>query len=145
MPRPGADGDRGDGGRIPHHRPGRRAAARQDAHGRPLLGQRQALRYEGEQLVASTGGRTEGVHQSRVGKAPGNEVKVEYSETSVLATANQASKEAPAGRLPISPVNWPSTTPMGNSHPYNPFAAAGRSEEHTSELQSPMYLVCRLL
>jgi hypothetical protein len=30
-------------------------------------------------------------------------VKVEYSETSVLATANQASKEAPAGRLPISP------------------------------------------
>src|SRR5437762_3954779 len=24
-------------------------------------------------------------------------------------------------------------------------AAAGRSEEHTSELQSPMYLVCRLL
>src|SRR5437879_8122539 len=25
------------------------------------------------------------------------------------------------------------------------FAAEGRSEEHTSELQSPMYLVCRLL
>src|SRR5437763_5446073 len=25
------------------------------------------------------------------------------------------------------------------------FAAAERSEEHTSELQSPMYLVCRLL
>src|SRR5436189_1433179 len=24
-------------------------------------------------------------------------------------------------------------------------ASAGRSEEHTSELQSPMYLVCRLL
>src|ERR1017187_9947048 len=40
---------RGDGGRIPHHPPGRRAAARQDAHGRPPLGQRQALRYEGEQ------------------------------------------------------------------------------------------------
>jgi len=53
---------RGDGSRIPHHPPGRRAAARQDAHGRPPLGQRQALRYEGEQLVASTGGRTEGVH-----------------------------------------------------------------------------------
>src|SRR5437879_10703528 len=33
--------------------------------------------------------------------------------------------------------------------PYNPVpphrAASGRSEEHTSELQSPMYLVCRLL
>src|SRR5437879_7466643 len=25
------------------------------------------------------------------------------------------------------------------------FATPGRSEEHTSELQSPMYLVCRLL
>src|SRR5437762_9247411 len=25
------------------------------------------------------------------------------------------------------------------------YAVAGRSEEHTSELQSPMYLVCRLL
>src|SRR5437879_8852512 len=25
------------------------------------------------------------------------------------------------------------------------YAAVGRSEEHTSELQSPMYLVCRLL
>src|SRR5437879_9271655 len=25
------------------------------------------------------------------------------------------------------------------------FCSAGRSEEHTSELQSPMYLVCRLL
>src|SRR5437762_12844930 len=27
----------------------------------------------------------------------------------------------------------------------NPVAARRRSEEHTSELQSPMYLVCRLL
>src|SRR5437762_9111290 len=26
-----------------------------------------------------------------------------------------------------------------------PFRALSRSEEHTSELQSPMYLVCRLL
>src|SRR5437764_8516150 len=32
-----------------------------------------------------------------------------------------------------SPLSQPST------------AASGRSEEHTSELQSPMYLVCRLL
>src|SRR5437763_2246992 len=27
----------------------------------------------------------------------------------------------------------------------DPVGEAGRSEEHTSELQSPMYLVCRLL
>src|SRR5437879_11005415 len=30
--------------------------------------------------------------------------------------------------------------PLGAKH-----GCAGRSEEHTSELQSPMYLVCRLL
>src|SRR5437879_11663016 len=32
-------------------------------------------------------------------------------------------------------------------HPSRPYRidAPGRSEEHTSELQSPMYLVCRLL
>src|SRR5437762_9112049 len=28
---------------------------------------------------------------------------------------------------------------------FDDMAAIGRSEEHTSELQSPMYLVCRLL
>src|SRR5437762_7041268 len=28
---------------------------------------------------------------------------------------------------------------------WGPRGSAGRSEEHTSELQSPMYLVCRLL
>src|ERR1022692_4446198 len=81
---------RGDGGRIPHHPPGRRAAARQDAHGRPPLGQRQALRYEGEQLVASIGGCTEGVHFGCAGEVSGNEVKLEYSEKSVLATARRA-------------------------------------------------------
>src|SRR5437762_14150516 len=32
-------------------------------------------------------------------------------------------------------LRWPSIVPLG----------ALRSEEHTSELQSPMYLVCRLL
>src|SRR5437763_10939129 len=31
------------------------------------------------------------------------------------------------------------------SRPGDHRAAPGRSEEHTSELQSPMYLVCRLL
>src|SRR5437879_9627651 len=29
--------------------------------------------------------------------------------------------------------------------PHRPTVGAARSEEHTSELQSPMYLVCRLL
>src|SRR5437762_7827031 len=34
---------------------------------------------------------------------------------------------------------------LGGVGPQIADAARGRSEEHTSELQSPMYLVCRLL
>src|SRR5437763_11117132 len=40
-----------------------------------------------------------------------------------------------AGRRPRAAL------PRGRDRPRSP----GRSEEHTSELQSPMYLVCRLL
>src|SRR5437879_8495560 len=47
-------------------------------------------------------------------------------------------------------LSWDSPTPgrrrPGDQDPADrPDLAAGRSEEHTSELQSPMYLVCRLL
>src|ERR1017187_10958850 len=45
--------------------------------------------------------------------------------------------------LPISTLKsgWTPTRPV--SHPF--VSGENRSEEHTSELQSPMYLVCRLL
>src|SRR5436189_2528902 len=44
---------------------------------------------------------------------------------------------------PDSCPNFPRRcSPRGNLHPGRD---APRSEEHTSELQSPMYLVCRLL
>src|SRR5436189_6282158 len=56
---------------------------------------------------------------------------------------------------PISCCCWPRVTPGPPSprscSPAPALSAAGkattgtRSEEHTSELQSPMYLVCRLL
>src|SRR3712207_7091299 len=36
-------------------------------------------------------------------------------------------------------------TGMPPSFTFTPFFSAGRSEEHTSELQSRQYLVCRLL
>src|SRR6476469_10611848 len=36
-------------------------------------------------------------------------------------------------------------TPVADGPPSRSPGAASRSEEHTSELQSPMYLVCRLL
>src|SRR5258708_22589481 len=39
-----------------------------------------------------------------------------------------------------APANWSSSQPSANSAP-----TSNRSEEHTSELQSPDHLVCRLL
>src|SRR5690348_18500775 len=46
--------------------------------------------------------------------------------------------------LPISPRMWVYTR---TCHPPGqvPCSNSGRSEEHTSELQSPVHLVCRLL
>src|SRR5437762_4753346 len=41
-------------------------------------------------------------------------------------------------------LTWPSTWVDHAGHDRRPTIPA-RSEEHTSELQSPMYLVCRLL
>src|ERR1017187_3218052 len=38
-----------------------------------------------------------------------------------------------------------SALPVASMRPYLLRSRRGRSEEHTSELQSPMYLVCRLL
>src|SRR5437762_7957476 len=37
------------------------------------------------------------------------------------------------------------TEPTAHNSTSRPVLSCGRSEEHTSELQSPMYLVCRLL
>src|SRR3712207_8631970 len=42
-------------------------------------------------------------------------------------------------------VNWESTAPGNSAVRYGPTAEYTRSEEHTSELQSRQYLVCRLL
>src|SRR5256885_12867835 len=47
-------------------------------------------------------------------------------------------------------VGYPQLAPLGQqrvhaAQPVRPAAAAARSEEHTSELQSPCNLVCRLL
>src|SRR2546426_6448472 len=51
----------------------------------------------------------------------------------------------PAGsKVSSSPSRTPSTGPLPPSRPQT-VAAAARSEEHTSELQSPCNLVCRLL
>src|SRR5437762_11357560 len=51
------------------------------------------------------------------------------------------------GACPNRRGPWPGGGAAGRSRLLGSEAAAGsaRSEEHTSELQSPMYLVCRLL
>src|SRR3712207_8416474 len=53
-----------------------------------------------------------------------------------------ASCEAVTSRRPSGPKAACSTGPWG---PSSTVATRGRSEEHTSELQSRQYLVCRLL
>src|SRR5437762_4666883 len=50
------------------------------------------------------------------------------------------------GTAALDPVDIPRMHDAGPSAPSGrPLLCALRSEEHTSELQSPMYLVCRLL
>src|SRR3712207_7463463 len=58
-------------------------------------------------------------------------------------------------RLPSAPWSWPSSSPTCRLPPASRWETTlldlgagpgeGRSEEHTSELQSRQYLVCRLL
>src|SRR3712207_7402605 len=48
-----------------------------------------------------------------------------------------------SGRLPA--VVWGSRSPPGSTDRISPGTVTSRSEEHTSELQSRQYLVCRLL
>src|SRR5438876_5016487 len=55
-----------------------------------------------------------------------------------LRPSSSASRSRSRQRPPLARrhTGWPTTAPAG---------AAVRSEEHTSELQSPVHLVCRLL
>src|SRR5437764_8169176 len=50
-----------------------------------------------------------------------------------------------AGTNPAPPIRRGSVRRMRTGHSAIAARGRGRSEEHTSELQSPMYLVCRLL
>src|SRR3712207_8576289 len=49
------------------------------------------------------------------------------------------------GRRDGPPAARTDEGPARDRHPHRRAAARGRSEEHTSELQSRQYLVCRLL
>src|SRR5437762_6658654 len=80
--------------------------------------------------------------------------RLQALERQFAALQSQA-QPAPATQTPATTAAPPQTAevpagaqgagePSGQLPVYGG-AAAGRSEEHTSELQSPMYLVCRLL
>src|SRR3712207_7486811 len=66
-----------------------------------------------------------------------------WSGPSSRATSRPGPKPASCGPTPAPTPCWPSsrrsTTPRRSTWP------CSRSEEHTSELQSRQYLVCRLL
>src|SRR5437763_12034007 len=58
----------------------------------------------------------------------------------ICSRCRTARRGGPSRGAPAPPGPRPAP-----SRPRRPRTAAPRSEEHTSELQSPMYLVCRLL
>src|SRR5256885_3599568 len=63
--------------------------------------------------------------------------------TSPATPPERATRARPAARIRRRPVRRRVSTRGQNDR--RPDGAAGRSEEHTSELQSPCNLVCRLL
>src|SRR5437762_4490806 len=62
-----------------------------------------------------------------------------FADATAVRRSSQALRRLRQAR---SRRSWRSTEGSGRQRP---LSGPGRSEEHTSELQSPMYLVCRLL
>src|SRR3712207_8993885 len=73
-----------------------------------------------------------------------------FPYTTLFRSWNLAADEPP-DRSSLSRVDWQQHKALyrpflqGGSAPYQRYRYVGRSEEHTSELQSRQYLVCRLL
>src|SRR3712207_7717064 len=63
-----------------------------------------------------------------------------FRSTSILCETRPPSARPQAQAYIFNPAESPAIRSFGN-----PFFATDRSEEHTSELQSRQYLVCRLL
>src|SRR5690348_17385010 len=78
----------------------------------------------------------------RTGAGPaapaGRRSSVDDSHSALRATAANSASWAPGGPGPARACTR-------RCAPYRSCARARRSEEHTSELQSPVHLVCRLL
>src|SRR5207244_5474079 len=86
------------------------------------------------------------------GAFPGNDKHAAVSDWVALADRfYDASMDSTSG-APAIPVIWGTDAVHGHNNvigatlfPHNIGLGAARSEEHTSELQSPEHLVCRLL
>src|SRR5437879_5902115 len=66
---------------------------------------------------------------------------------SITALAAEAADEAPRASITAAPRFWIVSTNFPFNQPWSEMTSgtgSPRSEEHTSELQSPMYIVCRL-
>src|SRR5690348_17780080 len=61
-----------------------------------------------------------------------------------LRSASRSSSTAPTACAKARAWSWP-IAHRGRKEPVKAAERARRSEEHTSELQSPVHLVCRLL
>src|SRR2546422_2889872 len=66
-------------------------------------------------------------------------------ELILIPSPPYASPTHPAGRLTVSMIGRPCCLAKSQSRWSSPGTAMMRSEEHTSELQSRLHLVCRLL
>src|SRR5437762_9638485 len=87
--------------------------------------------------------RTTGVAGMRRSSASMQRLQLGWS-AGTLTTKGAVGTSCPVSVGAAPPLSWP--IGFASVHTTRPLAnPIGRSEEHTSELQSPMYLVCRLL
>src|SRR2546425_12093503 len=125
--RPGAGGWGGGGGKMPHHR-----------HSPSCAGEGEKSVSTGTTAITGVAGGRSGSSTSRLpctSNATGGSWSASAVATSTLASPFQIRRCSGTGRY-ISRGIAPSAARA---------RSAVRSEEHTSELQSLAYLVCRLL
>src|SRR5258708_10230721 len=68
-----------------------------------------------------------------------------FPYTTLFRSKKQSAPARRSSKSPRPQEAWPSSRKTSRKKARPPEAAAIRSEEHTSELQSPDHLVCRLL
>src|SRR3712207_8004954 len=80
--------------------------------------------------------------RSRSSSAP---VRSPTTATSEVLSLPVGAGSGPGGATSTNRVTAPGRSALSSASAVSPYRSAARSEEHTSELQSRQYLVCRLL